>query len=152
MHAKIMMMKSQGCALHIVSLRPLGIPCVHLRSTSTHHSIFVNWVGVETISVVGLCEGFPFPTAPRPDPRRRANTQTNSRGVFYATVPVSAGCWSHSGLATVSSLGHPTLASLLPKNERRNPLLRGVDALQTVCAPEAHPPGLFFASSAPMSQ
>ena len=110
----------------------------HLHRASTQHSISVKWVGADTISFLSLCGGFPFPTPPKPRPRRRANTQTNSRGVFHGTIPASAGLWSHSGLATVSSLGQPILVSLLPKNGTRNPFLRGPAALQTPSAPEAH--------------
>ena len=73
----------------------------HLHSASTHHSSPVKWVGADTISFLSLCGGFPFPTPARPSPRRRANTQTNSRGAFHGTIPASAGLWSHSGLTTV---------------------------------------------------
>ena len=73
----------------------------------------------------------------RPSPRRWANTQTYPRGVFYGTIRTPAGLWPHSGLATVSSLGQAPLASLLPKNGRRNQFLRGHAALQTPLAPEA---------------
>ena len=111
---------------------------VHLHSASTHHSSPLKRVGADTISVLSFCRGFPFPTPARPSPRRRANTQTNSRGVFHGTIPASAGLWPNSGLTTVSSLGQPILAGLLPKNGRRNPFLRGPAALQTPYAPSAH--------------
>ena len=145
-------MKSQGCALHIVSLRPFSISSVHLHSAPTHHCILVKWVGVDTISVEALCGGLPFPTPARSGPERPVNTQTNSRGVFYGIVTPSAGCWSDSGLATDSSLRQPFLVSLLPKNGRRNPFLRGPAPLPTPCARDAQGQVCFCASSAPMAQ
>ena len=135
MKRKKIMIESQGCVPHYVSL---SIFRVHLHSASTHHSSPVKWVGADTISFLSLCGGFPFHTPARPSPRRRANTQTNSRGVFHGTIPASAGLWSHSGLTTVSSLGQRILASLLPKNGKRNPFLRGPAVLQTPRAAEAH--------------
>ena len=129
---KKIIQKSQGCAPHFVSL---SISRVHLHSASTHHSSPVQWVGADTISVLCFCGGFPVSTPARRSPRSRANTHTNSRGVFHGTIPASAGLWSHSVLTTVSSLGQPILASLLPNNGRRNPFLRGPAALQTPYPP-----------------
>ena len=127
--------KSQGCAPHIVSLSTFR---VHLHSASPHHPSPVKWVGADTISFLSRCGRFPFPTTATPSPRRRANTQTYSRGVFHGTIPAAAGLWSHSALTDVSSLGRPILASFVPKNGRRNPFLRGPAALQTPYAPAAH--------------
>ena len=135
---KKIIIKPQGCAPHIFSFRLFGIFWVHLHSASTHHSSPVKWVQADTISVLSFCGGYPFPTPGRPSPRRRANNQTNSRGVFHGTIPASAGLWSHRGLTTVSSLTQPISASLLPKNGRRNPFLRWPAALQTLCAPKPH--------------
>ena len=80
----------------------------------------------------------PSPSQPGPAQGAGPTPRQTQRGCFYGTIPCSAGCWSHSGLATVSSLRQPILASLLPQNRRRNPFLRGLAALQTPCAPEAH--------------
>ena len=132
---KKIIIKSQGCALHIVSLSIFACICT---VPPAHHSSPVKWVGADTISVLSFCGGLPFPTPDRPRPRRRANTQTNSRGVFHGTIPASAGLWSHSGLTTASSLGQPISAGLLPKNGRGNRFLRGPAALQSPYAPSAH--------------
>ena len=78
------------------------------------------------------------PREPSPAQRAGPTPRQTQGGYFNGTIPASAGCWSHSGLATVSSLGQPILASLLPKNGRRNQFLRGPAGVQTPCAPEAH--------------
>ena len=38
--------------------------CVNFNSVSPHHSIPVEWMGADALSVLSLCGGFPFPRQP----------------------------------------------------------------------------------------